>query len=656
METDDRDENPRSSPASERRLAAIMFSDIVGYTSMTQSNEALALALLEEHRALLRPIFAARAGAEIKTMGDAFLVEFKSALDAVNCAIDMQHALAKRNSENTTVKRVEIRVGVHVGDVIQIGDDVYGDTVNLASRIEKLAEPGGIAVSAQVYDQIRNKIDFPIEMMGEYRLRNVEAPAAVYKVSPVWGGVMTEKAPPGTPRLAVMPLQNIGADLEDEYLAEGLAEEMISVLSGLPRLKVIARTSVMRYKGTTKTVSEIGKELNVGTVLEGSIRRSTNRLRVTMKLIDTENEECLWTENYDRGLEDVLAVQEDIAHRVAEALRAQSGGEKTKPRRITDDSEAFLLYLKGRYRLTRHTETEVKGATALFEQAVQRDPQFASAYAMLAQCYLFQGFFGLLPPGEGFAKARPFLNRALEIDSDLDIAHMLMGRLLMDQDWDWSGAEAEFRRAIELSPNSAEAHYRYALLLNDLGRTDQAVAEVLAAEELDPLSVAVSQVAGTVMYYVGRNWEAIERLERALEIDPHAALPRVNLGLARFQEGMVEEGIRDVKSVVDKDPRNAMFRADLCYLYSRAGRIEDARRLLVHTVEAAKSEHVPPVAIAGMCSSVGETDMALEWLEKGFAEHSPYLSSLKIERWFDGMRSDPRFKSLMGRMGLPDDQ
>ena len=655
MQTDDRDKNPRSSPTSERRLAAIMFSDIVGYTAMTQSNEALALALLEEHRALLRPIFAARAGAEIKTIGDAFLVEFKSALDAVNCAIDMQQAFAKRNAENTTVKRVEIRVGIHVGDVVQVGGDVYGDTVNIASRIERLAEPGGISVSAQVYDQIRNKIDFPIEIMGEYRLRNVGAPAAVYKVSPVWGGVKTEKAPMGRTRLAVMPLQNIGGDREDEYLAEGLAEEMISVLSGLPRLKVIARTSVMRYKGTTKTASEIGKELNVGTVLEGSIRRSTNRLRVTMTLIDTESEECLWTEKYDRGLEDVLAVQEDIAQRVAEALKAQSGEEETKSRRITRDPEAFLLYLKGRYRLTRHTESEVKEATVLFEQAVQKDPQFASAYAMLAQCYLFQGFFGLLPPGEGFSKARPFLNRALQIDSDLDIAHMLMGRLFMDEDWDWSGAEAEFRRAIELSPNSAEAHYRYALLLNDLGRKDQAIAEVLAAEELDPLSVAVSQVAGTVMYYVGRYRDAIERFERALEIDPHAALPRVNLGLARFHEGMVEEGIRDVRSVVELDPRNAMFRADLCYLYSKAGRLEDARGLLSQTEEAARSEHIPPVAIAGMCACVGDNDRALEWLEKGFSEHSPYLSSLKIERWFDGMRSDARFISLLSRMGFAAD-
>jgi len=632
-----------------------MFSDIVGYTAMTQSNESLALKLLEEHRKLLRPIFTSRGGIEVKTIGDAFLVEFKSALDAVNAAIEMQRALRRRNEEKTTTLRVQIRVGIHVGDVVQIGGDVYGDTVNIASRIEKLAEPGGIAVSSQVYDQIRNKIEYPITKMGDYRLKNVELPTSVYEVLPVWEGAHAERPEPGAVRLAVMPLQNIGADKEDEYLAEGLTEELISVLSGLPRLKVIARTSVMRYKGANKTVSEIGKELNVGSVLEGSVRRSTSRLRVTMNLIDTGSEECLWTEKYDRGLADVLAVQDEIAESVAAALKAKTGGEEAERRKITSEPEAFLLYLKGRYRLTRHTESEVKEATNLFEQAVQKDPQFASAYALLAQCYLFEGFFGLLPPSEAFAKARPFLNKALEIDSDLDVAHMLMGRLLMDQDWDWSGAEAEFRRAIELSPNSAEAHYRYALLLNDLGRNDQAIAEILAAEELDPLSVAVSQVAGTVLYYTGRNREAIARFERALEIDPHAALPRVNMGLALFKEGQVEEGIRDVKDVVELDPHNVFFKADLCYLYAKAGRPDEARVILAHTEERAGREYVQPVAVAGMCACVGDYDKALDWLEKGFSEHSPYLSSLKIERWFEGLRSDSRFVEMLRRIGFPSD-
>ena len=413
MQTDDGADVRSLEPGSERRLAAIMFTDIVGYTAMTQSNENLALEVLAEHRALLRPIFASKGGREVKTIGDAFLVEFKSALDAVSCAIEMQQALTRRNAQNTPVKRVQIRVGIHVGDVVQMGRDVYGDTVNIASRIEGLADPGGISVSSQVYEQVRNKVDYPIVKMGEYRLKNVEIPTAVYKVDPVWGGVRAEKADPGRLRVAVVPLQNIGGVHEDEYLADGLTEELISVLSGLPSLKVIARMSVMRYKGTTKTISEIGKELRVGVILEGSVRRSASRLRVTMNLVDTDSEECLWTEKYDRGLEDVLAVQDDIAKRVTEALKAQVAGEEPKPRKNTEDPEAFLLYLKGRYHLTRHTETDVVEAASLFEQAVQKDPAFASAHAMLAQCYLFQGFFGLLPPSEAFARARPSLMRAL---------------------------------------------------------------------------------------------------------------------------------------------------------------------------------------------------------------------------------------------------
>lgn len=653
MATTDREgAKPVPSPSSKRRLAAVMFSDIVGYTAMTQTNESLALEVLEEHRALLRPLFSTRKGREIKTIGDAFLVEFESALDAVSCAVEMQQALSRRNSESTSTRRVQIRIGIHVGDVVTMDEDVYGDTVNIASRIENLAEPGGIAISALMFEQIKNKIDFPIQAMGEYRLKNVGEPVLVYKVSPTWEGVKSGRLVGGSLRLAVMPLENIGAGQDDEYLAEGLTEELISVLSGLPSLKVIARTSVNRYKGTTKNASEIGKELNVGAILEGSVRRSASRLRVTMKLVNTGSEECLWTERYDRGIEDVLAVQDDIASRVTEALRGRMIGDGARRRKVTEDPEAFILYLKAKHHLSRHTEGEVREAASLFQRAAEKDPSFASAQAMLAQCYLFLGFFGLLPPEDAFAMAKPPLKRALELDPDLDVAHMLMGRLLMDHDWDWSGAEAEFRRAIELSPNSAEAHYRYALLLHDMGRNEPAIAELRAAEELDPLSVAVNQVSGTVLYYLGRYDEAIERFQRAIEMDPHAALAHNNLGQARFQKGQVEEGIREAKKAIEADPRNTMFKVDLCYLYSKSGRMDEARRLLIQTEEAARTEHIPSVAIAGMYACVGENEKALDWLEKAYAEHSPYLASLKVERWFEALRRDRRFISLVQKVGL----
>ena len=589
----------------------------------------------------------------MKTIGDAFLVEFRSALDAVNCAIEMQQSLASRNQEVTALIRVQIRVGIHMGDVIAKEGDVYGDTVNIASRMEKLAESGGIAVSAQVYEQVKNKLAFPVVKMGDFQLKNVGSPVPVYAVSPAWGGVQVAKPETGL-RIAVLPFRNIGGNLEDEYLADGLTEELISSLSKLPSLKVIARTSVMRYKGSVKGISDIAKELSAGNVLEGSIRRSGEKLRISVQLIQTDSEECLWANNYDKGLKDTLAIQEEIAEDATTALSARVGVQRgpTAMRNITTSGEAFILYLKGRYRLTRHTQSDVEAATKFFEQAISVDPRFASAYAMMAQCQMFLGFYGFIPAKEAFDRAKPPLKSAIELDGDLDIAHMIMGRLLQDRDWDWPGAEAELRRAIELSPNSAEAHYRYALLLHNLGRSLEAVAELETAEELDPLSVAVNQVAGTVLYYAGRNDDAKERFLRATMIEPRAALAHTNLGLVYFEEGKVEAAVAEIRKALELDPKNYFFRADLCYVFSRAGMMEQARQLLSEATGGPEAPHVPTVALAGMCSCVGEKERAIGLLEMAFADHSAYLSSLKVERWFDNIRTEPGFVSLIERLGL----
>jgi adenylate cyclase len=635
-------------------MAAIMFTDMVGYTTMTQSNEKLALEVLEAHRRLLRPILAKHGGREIKTIGDAFLVEFGSALDAVNCGIEMQQAIARVNHERTSLTQVQIRIGIHAGDVVERDGDVYGDTVNLASRIEKLADSGGIAVSDQVYEQVRNKLAFSTSKMGEFHLKNIESPTLVYAVSPVWSGVAAVKPSAAANRIAVLPFRNIGGGQEDQYLADGLTEELISSFSSLPGLKVIARTSAMRFKDSGKSISEIGKELNAGNILEGSIRRAGARLRISVQLVETGNEECMWSGKYDKDFEDVLLVQEEIAEDVTTALRAKLGDQRgpASRRNLTTSGEAFILYLKGRYRLTRHTQADVEAAAKFFEQAVATDPRFASAYAMLAQCRLFLGFFGFIPTGEAFAEAQPSLERAIEIDGDLDIAHMLMGRLLMDRDWDWSGAEAEFRRAIQLSPNSAEAHYRYALLLHGLGRSDEAIAELVAAEDLDPLSVAVNQVAGTVLYYLGRNADAMERFQRAIEMEPRAALAHTNLGLVYMKQGKLDLAIAEIAKALELDPNNYFFRTDLCYVYSQADMMDEARRLLSEAETRAQGQQVPFVAIAGMCSCVGEKARAIESLERAYAEHSAYLGSLKVESWFENVRSEPGFVSLLARIGL----
>ena len=319
--------------------------------------------------------------------------------------------------------------------------------------------------------------------------------------------------------IAILPFKNMSSDPENEYFADGVTEELIIALSRIERLKVISRTSAMRYKTTSKGAIEIARELTADTLVEGSVRKAAAQVRISVQLIDGRDEGNLWAQTYDRKLDDIFAVQTEIAEKVVEALQVklQESERRGLRKRPTSSSEAYSLYLKGRFHLTRYSEAEVRKAAGTLRAGDQTRRPVPSAYAMTAQCDMFLGFFGFVAPSEGLEKARPLLRRALEIDDRLDIAHMLMGRLLMDADWDWSGAEAEFRRAIEMSPNSAEAHYRYALLLNDLLRNAEALAEIKIAEGLDPLSVAVSQVAGSIFYSAGRNGEAIERLRRAIE-------------------------------------------------------------------------------------------------------------------------------------------
>ena len=348
--------------ATDRRLAAIMFTDIVGYTRMAQARESLALELLEEHRKVVRPLFPAHGGTEIKTIGDAFLVEFRSALEAVLCGVEIQRKLAERNSQVPVERRLEVRVGVHLGDVVHESGDVYGDAVNVASRIEPLAPPGGVCFSQQVYDNIRNKTDMEIIKMGEVDLKNVELPVAVYRVNMEVGRGSREGQAPRE-RLAVLPFVNISPDPNDEYFADGLTEELITKLSEVKGLKVIARTSVMNYKKKEKSVSQIGRELEAGSIIEGSVRKAGNRIRVTVQLIDTKTEEHLWASNYDKEMDDIFAIQSDVAAMVAGSVSAGFDPKMTKG--DTEDAEANTLNIKAMPRFHEASEPATLAATSL---------------------------------------------------------------------------------------------------------------------------------------------------------------------------------------------------------------------------------------------------------------------------------------------------
>jgi len=572
-----------------RRLAAIMFTDMVGYSALSQKDEALALDLLNEHRDLLRKVFAQHGGREIEAVGDGFFVEFPSALEGVRCAVDIQRTLHDRNISAPPERRIEVRVGLHLGDVVAQDTRVHGDGVNIAARIEPLAKPGGICLSEDVARQVQNKIELPLRRLGKADLKNIRMPVEIYRLVLPWeqkhlpgserlafivrrrqmrrtligaGGLLVAGGLTGTwawrraqtsaglvnNRIAVLPFVSMSASSDDEYFVDGMTEELISRLSRVQGLEVIARTSTASYKGTKKNIGAIAGELNVGTVLEGSVRTAGGKVRITAQLINATNDAHLWSEDYDRELKDIFTVQSDIAQHVANALAArlasasaaaapsvethvlQSKGAGTK------DLEAYNAYLKGRFYYNKGTVEGLHKAIEYFDEAIRNDPSYALAYAATADTYeQLLGYEGV--SAEKYSKARSAALKALELDQSLAEAHTALGVVKTFYHWDWAGADAAFRRALALNPNSATTHNWYGWYLLYLRRWDEAIDELRRAIELDPVSIIMKSDLGLGLNAAGRWDQAAEQLQKTLELDPGQAWMLTGLGWAYVGQG-----------------------------------------------------------------------------------------------------------------------
>ena len=408
-----------SAPSSQRHLAAIMFTDFVGYSAIAQRDDPLALELLEEHREILRPLFARFGGEEIKTIGDAFMAEFSSALDATNCALDIQRTLAKRNHDVATDRQIEVRIGIHIGDVMHRGGDVYGDGVNIASRIHPLAAPGGLCISQDVERQIRNVLTPCREKLRPTELKNIKLPMELFHVVLPWTkpreiaasaprlksrtvriSILTvavvivaaasawmvrshSRGIPAAKSVAVLPFVNMSADKENEYLSDGITEDLCTALTQIKGLHVPARTSSFAFKGKTEDIRKIAQQLNVATVLEGSVSRAGNKLRVTAQLVNVADGYHVWAANYDREMADILEIRSDITRQVVDALKVQLGVEETQRlvKKPTETSQAYEIYLLGRYEFNKFTESGFNKAIEHFRRALEVDHQFARANA-----------------------------------------------------------------------------------------------------------------------------------------------------------------------------------------------------------------------------------------------------------------------------------
>jgi serine/threonine-protein kinase len=459
---------------------------------------------------------------------------------------------------------------------------------------------------------------------------------------------------PRGPSVAVLPFLNLSADPENEFFADGITEDVIAQLSKIRSLKVIARGSVMRFKTRDQSLREIGMTLDVATLLEGSVRRAGSRVRIVSQLIDAETDRHLWAETYDRELTDIFAIQTDVALQIAAALKAElSPEERTRIRKEpTDDVEAYQLYLQGKHCLTRWTREGVDQGLKFLEQAIARDPEYALAYATIGWSYteLALAVAGSDPPEEAFPRAKAAVARALEIDSGLAEAHAVLGHIKYACDYDWAGAEAEFKRAIELNPNSGEVYDFYGLMLSSLGRYDEAIELQRRAHALDPLAHRMDLV--TTFLRAGRYDEALRAVTRVLEVEPGLALAHATLGWIHLMTGKPEQGISALERAVALSPESTLFLAQLGQALGQVGRTEQAREILRRLEEVSRRRHVSPYHMAYVYTGLGEQEQALDWLERAYEQRSGGVFGVKGSFLFASLRSQPRFQALLRKMNL----
>lgn len=580
-----------------------MFTDMVGYTALTQSNESLAIEILDRHNRLLRPFFPKFHGKEVKSIGDSFLVEFESALDALNCAIEIQSYLHDYNFSSRESWKISLRIGIHLGDVIHRADDVLGDAVNIASRIEPMAEPECICISEQVYDQVRNKVSQSLVELGPKDLKNVSFPVTVYGVVMPWEkhGASAEGASLPVNRIAVLPFANISPDPQDEYFADGMTEELISTMSKVSGLKVIARTSVSGYKGGKKRIDEVARELGVSTVLEGSVRKAGDRLRITVQLINAQTSDHLWAESYDRELKDVFEIQSDIAKTVVNSLevRLLSSEKKDIEKRPTGNLKAYQLYLRGRYYLNRETREDYSKALDLLKEAIRLDPEFALAYAGISDYYHGGAHYNWFSPEDAFPLMKEHAQKALEVDPRSAEGHAALGAVYFHYEWKWREAEKEFVKAIELKPSYDSAYNMYYFLLAIMGRYEESLEQAKKGSELAPELGARGWGAGlaVAMLRIGLIEEGITRLEKIVEEDPGYAAAHDTLGRAYYKASKIDQAMSEFRKAVALSKGDPYFKGDLAKYLALTGNTREAESILNELKEVSARAYVSDVDI-----------------------------------------------------------
>ena len=571
-----------------RKLSAILSADVKGYSRLMGEDELATVRTLEAYREMITEVIRNYSGRVVDSPGDNLLAEFTSVVDAVESAVEIQQELKAKNAELPENRRMQFRIGINLGDVIEEGERIYGDGVNVAARLEGLAEGGGVCISGTAFDQIEGKLGLEFEYLGEQAVKNIKKPIRVYRVKRERGvsdvEISRELPLPDKPSIAVLPFVNMSDDPKQEYFSDGVAEEIITALSKVPEMFVIARNSTFIYKGKSVKVQQVGRELGVRYVLEGSVRKAGERVRITAQLIDTKTQHHLWAERYDRDLKDVFALQDEITMKILLALQIKlTEGEQARlESKTTDNMEAYLKFLQGRSYAYHWNREDSFIAKQISEEVINLEPKFAPAYTLLGHIHLMHIWFGWSKsPVQSFQQARDLAQKALELDESLPHAHALLGHIyaLMRQH---EKAIEEAEKALALAPNSAEWHVWL----------------------------------GGALFYGGRPEEAISAINKAIRLNPYpSSWYLMNLGHAYRGSGRYEEAVQAYKKALRIEPMNLFARTGLVATYILLGYEEQAR------VEATKVLRLSP-----------------EFSLESFGKTLPFKNQADTDSYIDALR------------------
>jgi adenylate cyclase len=532
---------------SKRKLTAILSADVKGYSRLMSQDEEATVKTLKEHRATISTLVSEHRGRVVDFPGDNILAEFGSVVDAVKCAVKVQETLRDKNAEMPENKRMVFRIGVNLGDVIEEEGRIYGDGVNISARLEGLAEAGGICISGTAFDQVEDKLGFEFEYLGEKVLKNIKKPVRVYRVKT--DNVISqikmnrEFSLPDKPSIAVLPFTNMSGDPEQEYFSDGMTEDLITDLSKIAGLFVIARNSVFTYKGKAVKVDQVGRELGVRYVLEGSVRKAEGRVRITAQLVNASTGGHLWAERYDRSIGDIFVLQDEVTRQIvmAMAVKLTEDEHQHLGRRYTDNLEAYDYFLRGLEYFHRFSKKSANQSRRMFESAINLDSQFSAAYGYLALTHWLEWSFGLTHDPEILDRAFALAQKAVVLNDSLPEAHRILGNLYLWRKQHELGI-AELEKSIVLSPNDADAFTWLGDMLAWAGRPDEAIEMVKKAMRLNPIYPAIYLWhLGHAYFLMKRHDDAILTLKRLLSRNPDFLPAYIYLALAHAELGQREE-------------------------------------------------------------------------------------------------------------------